>query len=160
MPLDDVSRPTAINDAATASIVKGMILRGDPQSDIAAWFGLNSARINELKKMSTTHARQFVEVPPAPSNALPPTGPYSYFTPRPGATLAEQTQQALAAMELKWTQALAELREELRGSANERRQTNEKLDSVLRQLAAFGRQAKLLEEPKTPMPKRQKPLEA
>lgn len=29
-----------------ASIVKGMIVRGDRQHDIAAWFGVNPGRIN------------------------------------------------------------------------------------------------------------------
>jgi hypothetical protein len=34
---------------ADASLVKGMLERGDRQHDIASWFGVNSARIAEIK---------------------------------------------------------------------------------------------------------------
>lgn len=33
---------------AEAAIAKGMILRGDRQHDIAAWFGVNSGRIADM----------------------------------------------------------------------------------------------------------------
>jgi hypothetical protein len=159
MPLDDVpARPTAITNSADASIVKGMAARGDRQSDIAAWFGLNNGRINEVIKASTKHARQFRDVAPAPLHALPPPGPYSYFTPRPGASLADQLQQALASQDLKWAQGLATIREELRISAHERRQTNDKLDQLQRQLVTFARDVKLIEPPTTPKPTSRRPL--
>lgn len=155
-----MTHPTAITTAADASIIKGMLARGDRQADIGAWFGLNHGRINELKKMSTGHAKKFRDVAPAPPHALPPPGPYSFFTPRPGASLAEQFQQALAAQDLKWSQALAEIREELRVSAHERRQTNEMIGRLERHLVVFGRKVDLVEKPKTPRLTRQRPLEA
>jgi hypothetical protein len=158
MPLDDVPKPTCIATAADASIIKGMLLRGDRQSDIGAWFGLNNGRINELKKMSTAHARQFREVPPAPEHALPPAGPYSYFTPRPGMSIAEQVQQAIAQIHLDTARTLATVSEELRISAQERRQTNGKLDQLQHQLIAFGRDLKLVETPTAPTVSRRHPL--
>lgn len=57
-----------------AAIAKGMLIRGDRQHDIAAYFGVNGGRIAEI---STGH--QFATVQPASPAALPPPGPY----PRP-----------------------------------------------------------------------------
>lgn len=151
--------PTHIENAADASIVLGMLKRGDRQNDIAAWFGLNGARICELNKMSTPHARKFKDVRPAPAHALPPPGPYSYFTPRPDASPDERLQQALGALDLKFSQALAELREELRTTAHERRQTNEMVARLERTLIEFGRKITLVEQPKTPRINRNRPLE-
>lgn len=54
-----------------ASLVKGMLDRGDRQHDIAAWFGVNGGRIAEI----STGAR-FGNVKAAPSEKLPPRGPY------------------------------------------------------------------------------------
>ncbi|WP_170063425.1 hypothetical protein [Albidovulum inexpectatum] len=51
-----------------ARIVMGMILRGDKQHDIAAWFGENQARIVEVEKGA------FGNVTPAPEHELPPRG--------------------------------------------------------------------------------------
>jgi hypothetical protein len=146
-----MTRPTAITNAADASIVKGMILRGDAVHDVAAWFGINSGRIANVKNARMEGAK-WKDVPPAPLQSLPPPGPYSYFTPRPGATLAEQLQQALASQDLKWAQALAEIREELRTSAHERRQTNEKLDMLMRQNLETGRALNVVENPAAPRP--------
>lgn len=42
------------------SQVKGMLLRGDRQHDIASWFGVNGGRIAEIATGS-----KFVEVEPA-----------------------------------------------------------------------------------------------
>lgn len=56
--------------AADAAIVKGMIARGDLQSDIAAYFRTNSGRISEINTGQT-----FLDVPPAPISALPPSEP-------------------------------------------------------------------------------------
>lgn len=58
-------------NANDARLVKGMILRGDRQHDIAAWFGVNGGRIGEI----ATGAR-FSWVDAAPSDELPPPGPY------------------------------------------------------------------------------------
>jgi hypothetical protein len=55
------------NDAA---LVKGMIARGDLQSDIAAYFRTNSGRISEINT-----GQKFREIPPAPHSALPPSEP-------------------------------------------------------------------------------------
>lgn len=54
-----------------AAIVKGMLARGDRQSDIAAFFKVNSGRICEVNTGMT-----FADVPAAPPDQLPPPGPY------------------------------------------------------------------------------------
>jgi len=56
------------NDAA---IIKGMLLRGDRQHDIAAWFGVNGGRVAEIATGQT-----FVEAEAAETRELPPHGPY------------------------------------------------------------------------------------
>lgn len=56
--------------AGDAAIVKAMLLRGDRQHDIAAWFGVNGGRIAEI---ATGDA--FARVEPAIGD-LPPPGPY------------------------------------------------------------------------------------
>lgn len=53
-----------------ASIVKGMLHRGDRQHDIASWFGVNSGRIAEISVR-----RKFSNVLMTRDN-LPPVGPY------------------------------------------------------------------------------------
>lgn len=52
-----------------ASLVLGMIARGDRHHDIAGWFGVNQGRIKEVQDGS--HG----SVQAAPSNQLPPSGP-------------------------------------------------------------------------------------
>jgi hypothetical protein len=59
----------ALNDGEIA-IVKGMLIRGDKQHDIGAWFGVNPARINEIKNGQTGPS-----VTAAPQEDLPPAGP-------------------------------------------------------------------------------------
>jgi hypothetical protein len=54
-----------------AALVKGMLLRGDRQHDIAAWFGVNAGRVAEVAA-----GARFAEVVAATSEALPPAGPY------------------------------------------------------------------------------------
>jgi hypothetical protein len=54
-----------------AALIKGMLLRGDPQHHIAAWFGFNPGRIAEVKL-----GRRHPDVPAAPPEMLPPPGPY------------------------------------------------------------------------------------
>ena len=58
-------------DSEDASIVKGMLARGDRQHDIAAWFGVNGGRIAEI----ATGAK-FPNVVAANAADLPPPGPY------------------------------------------------------------------------------------
>jgi len=53
------------------SIVKGMLARGDAQHHIAAYFGVNSARINDIKKGVVGSGAAS-----APAQELPPPGPY------------------------------------------------------------------------------------
>lgn len=57
--------------AADAALVKGMLYRGDRQSDIAAYFGVNSGRISDIAT-----GRTFSWVTSAPAASLPPPGPY------------------------------------------------------------------------------------
>jgi hypothetical protein len=153
--------PTALSPV-DASIVKGMLARGDRQHDVAAWFGVNAGRIADVKT-----GKKHREIPPAPTHALPPPGPHSYFTARPDMSPAEQLQQVLAALDLKWSQALGEIRQELRAatearhaSRDEARQINEKVDRVERQLLTVRRQLKLVEDPQAPRPTRRKPAAA
>jgi hypothetical protein len=54
-----------------AVIVKGMLARGDRQHDVAAWFGVNGGRIGEVAT-----GKKFREVEAAPTQLLPPAGPY------------------------------------------------------------------------------------
>ena len=56
---------------ADATIVKGMLLRGDRQNDVAAWFGVNAGRIAEI-----AGGTKFWWVPIAAAEVLPPPGPY------------------------------------------------------------------------------------
>jgi hypothetical protein len=52
-----------------ASIVMGMISRGDRDHDIAAWFGVNQGRIAEVKE-----GKYGSTVTAAPAAELPPKG--------------------------------------------------------------------------------------
>lgn len=53
-------------------LVKGMLLRGDRQHDIAAYFGVNGGRVGEV----ATGDCQYPSAPAANENDLPPPGPY------------------------------------------------------------------------------------
>jgi hypothetical protein len=55
---------------AHASLVKGMLLRGDRQHDIAGWFGVNPGRIAEVKD-----GHLYPDVQPAAPQLLPPQVP-------------------------------------------------------------------------------------
>jgi hypothetical protein len=68
-----------------ASLVKGMIQRGDRHHDIAAWFGVNQGRIAEVNDGSL-HPHVSV----APASQLPPPGPY---------TSGRSAQRAITALE-------------------------------------------------------------
>ncbi|MHC1945983.1 hypothetical protein IF803_16495 [Bradyrhizobium sp. UFLA06-06] len=54
-----------------ASVVKGMLRRGDRQHDIAAWFGVNPGRVNGIAT-----GEKFPNASVAPADKLPPPGPY------------------------------------------------------------------------------------
>ena len=56
---------------ADAAAIKGMLMRGDRQSDIAAYFSVNGGRISEINTGKT-----FSLVVPLVSDLLPPAGPY------------------------------------------------------------------------------------
>ncbi|MCG5247966.1 hypothetical protein [Methylorubrum extorquens] len=55
-----------------ASLVKGMVARGDRKHDIAAWFGVNQGRIAEVEK-----GELHPDAEEADEEELPPPGPYS-----------------------------------------------------------------------------------
>ena len=50
-----------------------MLARGDRQSDIASFFGVNGGRIAEISV-----GKKFGSAPVTPVQALPPRGPYVY----------------------------------------------------------------------------------
>jgi hypothetical protein len=58
-------------DEHMAALIKGMIRRGDPQSDIAACFLVNGGRISEINT-----GKRFYHVEAALPEELPPPGPY------------------------------------------------------------------------------------
>lgn len=164
MPFDTLRRPTKFTNEADVAIAKGMLLRGDPNHDVSAWFGLNPGRVANIKSGKAEGAK-WKHVQPAPPHELPPPGPYSYFS-RPGTTNEEQTQQALARIHMDMAQdratlreALATIREELRVQANERRQTNEKIEAVLRVQAETRRDLGQLDT-KPPKPTGRRPIES
>jgi hypothetical protein len=56
---------------ADASVVKGMIARGDKNETIAAYFGVNQRAVSYIRSGKT-----FQDVTEASSDRLPPPGPY------------------------------------------------------------------------------------
>lgn len=68
-----------------AAIVKAMLLRGDRQHDIAAWFGVNGGRIADIKTR-----KRFRNVRPA-EGKLPPQGPYLSGRSSQAARVANET---------------------------------------------------------------------
>lgn len=78
-----------------ARTVKGMLIRGDRQHDIAAWFGVNAGRIAEIAT-----GDRFCWVSPASSSDLPPRGPYPGASAHAAALKAlQQARIALSAAE-------------------------------------------------------------
>jgi hypothetical protein len=57
-------------DDPDIALIKGMLERGDRQSDIAAWFGVNAGRIAEIST-----GQRGADVPLGRAR-LPPRGPY------------------------------------------------------------------------------------
>jgi len=136
------------NSIAGASLIKGMLARGDRQSDIAAWFQTNGGRICEINK-----GYRHPKVKAAPPHVLPPAGPYTLI-PRGGAGLpiADELRAVLQEFAIKWMKELAQ-------SAHERRQTNEKIDMLMRQQLELRRDLGTVERPRAPRTSRRKPLE-
>ncbi|OWV72202.1 hypothetical protein ATY77_11835 [Rhizobium sp. R634] len=70
------ARPSGLSiSESDASLIKGMIDRGDRHHDIAAFFGLNQGRIAEIKD-----GTRFPNTAAANPDELPPKGPY--LTPK------------------------------------------------------------------------------
>lgn len=63
------------------SQIKGMLARGDRQMHIATYFGINQARVNEIRHGRRLGAK-YRHVSPAPRDDLPPVGPYSVVPTR------------------------------------------------------------------------------
>ncbi|MGO8420962.1 hypothetical protein ACC807_15330 [Rhizobium ruizarguesonis] len=74
-----------------ASVVLGMVARGDKRHDIAAWYGENQARVAEVEQ------GQYGNVTAAPAAELPPKG-----APGPkGRRLRSKVTKAVEALENK-----------------------------------------------------------
>jgi len=58
-------------DDEIAALIKGMLRRGDKQSDIAACFLVNGGRISEINT-----GQRFAGIEPASEGELPPCAPY------------------------------------------------------------------------------------
>ena len=70
------AEPSGITlDTADAVVVRGMLIRGDRQHDIAAWFGVNAGRVAEIAS-----GAKFATGSAAP---LPPPGPYQRAAIKP-----------------------------------------------------------------------------
>jgi hypothetical protein len=66
----DAGRPMNAT-ASDAALIRGMLARGDKQSDIAAFFGINGGRISEINT-----GKRHPKAVAAPADELPPPGPY------------------------------------------------------------------------------------
>ena len=120
---------------AEAALIKGMLKRGDKQSDIAAWFHCNAGRVAEISK-----GRRHPKVKAAPLALLPPSGPYHL-----AAIASSETASPLAQSRQAADQAIAVLAEfegrllaELKTATHERRQTNELVSRLMSQQAELG----------------------
>ncbi len=60
-----------------ASVIKGMVERGDEQHNVAAWFGINHGRISEISNGNAAIGEKFKYIKPAEESTLPPPGPYT-----------------------------------------------------------------------------------
>jgi len=91
--------------SADASIIKGMIARGDRHHDIAAWFGVNQGRIAEVNGEAV-----YADVPIAPAQSLPPPGPYSSGRAARAISALEGAKSALDQAKSTIDDALTEIR--------------------------------------------------
>ena len=131
-----------------ASLVKGMLLRGDKQSDIASWFRVNSGRISE-----TNTGRRFRNIKPAPPHALPPPGPYEYFAGQSIelGPLIRRLEKILAEHDLARAREVAAADRQLQDM-------RETLDLLLRKVTGLEREVGIVEKPRAPRVSRRKPL--
>jgi hypothetical protein len=84
-----------------------MIQRGDRLQDVAAWFGVNQARISEIKD-----GKKFASAP-ATTDDLPPPSPYGSATGRTAVEVIKALEDTAAALELAKeavSEALGEIR--------------------------------------------------
>jgi hypothetical protein len=81
-----------------ASIVLGMLSRGDRDHDIAAWFGVNGGRIADVKN------GDFGSITAAESSTLPPKGPPGVK----GRRLYRYVEDAIKALKEKGADGVAE----------------------------------------------------
>lgn len=88
--MDDVIRPERAEavseelDATKVALIKGMILRGDRQSDIAAFFKINSRVVSHV---NTNHYPDYVHIRPTPPDRLSPAdypSPYELLDAQQG----------------------------------------------------------------------------
>lgn len=98
--------PTTITPEMVANI-KGMLLRGDRQSDIAAFFSINQGRIYEVK-----FSTKWVGILPADPSTLPEPGPYVFVSKvrHDKGRLAEETLARVVAVQDRY---FAEMRSAL-----------------------------------------------
>lgn len=75
-------------------IVKGMLIRGDRQHDIASYFGVNGGRVAEVK----TENDAFPSATPMEEDRLPPPGPY--ITKYAVQSVIETLQEAIDAIDM------------------------------------------------------------
>ena len=75
-------------------VVKGMLARGDRQHDIASYFGVNPARINEV----VSRTNNWPNEQPTAEADLPPPGPY--MTKFAVQSVIDTLNEALEALEL------------------------------------------------------------
>ena len=73
---------------------KGMLLRGDRQHDIAAYFGVNGGRIAEV----ANGTNEYPNAQPIPEDELPPPGPY--LTKYAMQSVVYTLNEAIAAIEM------------------------------------------------------------
>ena len=85
-------------DSSDVPAIKGMLARGDPQSDIAAYFGTNGGRISEINT-----GRKYADVRPMVPELLPPPGPY------PAARSALKAKETLVALRDLISDTLAQI---------------------------------------------------
>jgi hypothetical protein len=131
-----------------AALIKGMLQRGDKQSDIAAWFRVNSGRISE-----TNTGRRFRNVKPATAHALPPPGPYAYFAGQSIELLPliKRLEKILAEHDLKRAREVA-------AGDRQLQEVQEKVDLLLRKVTGLEREVGIVEKPRAPRVSRRKPL--
>jgi hypothetical protein len=75
-------------------VVKGMLARSDRQHDIASYFGVNPARINEIASGDCSYPN----APASPEADLPPPGPY--LTKFAVQGVIDTLNEAIAALEM------------------------------------------------------------